>query len=392
MVRLHARTILLGLVLLGAGPLAARPAAATPPAILAGAPAGSLAAMARLLPERPLGGEAGATVTYVDVATQLATIGVAPLRSGDEVSSAHIQATGWMKQLRWMGYSYEPAWREMFGFGLYDIDQAIEYEAGAFFLTIYRGRFSVSAVLRAWEQEGYRPIEESGRAVYYDLDVRLDPPGLDLELGNMSYAAILDDVTVAFASEGDVLAAALAASAGEAPSFADGANMAPLLAKLPANLVSAMIAAGDVLSDPAALAALDGAEVGRMPPVETALLGITAGAPLAESSSPPIALPPGVPAARPILALSFASQEEAERAAAVIAERLATERMPEPDDSPLGGHAGRPFAEMFPHVLVRPDADAPVVLVALGLADDVRPDILYRMQGWGALTIVAWSP
>ena len=87
--------------------------------------------------------------------------------------------------------------------------------------------------------------------------------------------------------------------------------------------------------------------------------------------------------------MSFANQEETGQAAAVIAERLATNRMP--DDSPAGGLEGRPFAELFPHVLVRPDADEPAVLIALGLADDVQPDILYQMLDWGALTFVAWS-
>ena len=234
MIRRLAGSALVALMLLGGLPAAGDPTTRIEATTAAEeATAGSLAAMLRLMPALPLGGEAGATVTYVDVATQLAAVGVAPPQSGDEASSAHIQATGWLKRLRWMGYSFEPEWRQMFGFGLYGIDQAIEYEARPFYMTIYRGRFSVSAVLRAWEEEGYRPIEGREGMVYEDLDIRLNPPGLDLALSNMNYAAIFGEGTVAFASEGDVLRSALAAIVGDAPSFADGASVAPLLAKLP---------------------------------------------------------------------------------------------------------------------------------------------------------------
>src|SRR5919112_4975280 len=78
------------LLLLGAGlcgelaPLVARAEATTSP-IPAESEEGSLAAMLGRLPDRPLGLD-GAMVTYADVASQTAALGIdAPRRAGDEV-------------------------------------------------------------------------------------------------------------------------------------------------------------------------------------------------------------------------------------------------------------------------------------------------------------------
>lgn len=143
--------IVLMLVLLTSalGPLVARAGAVASPVPTETA-AGSLAAMLGRLPDRPLGLD-GAMVTYADLAQQTAALGVdAPRGAGDEegvqrwiaavLPLSLPQATG--------QYWALPEWRAAFGFDLYQIEQAVEYGAPPFGLTVLRGALGARRIRR----------------------------------------------------------------------------------------------------------------------------------------------------------------------------------------------------------------------------------------------------
>ena len=126
----------------GLAPLGAR-AEATASPVPAGTEAGSLAAMLGRLPDRPLGLD-GAMVTYADVARQTAALGVdAPGAAGDEEGGQRwIAAVMPLSLPQATGQHWaRPEWREAFGFDLFQIEQAVEYGAPPFGLTVLRGTF-----------------------------------------------------------------------------------------------------------------------------------------------------------------------------------------------------------------------------------------------------------
>lgn len=113
-----------------------------------------------------------------------------------------------------------------------------------------------------------------------------------MALGYLNVVAIADDGTLILGSTRDGVREALAATAGTEPSFADRADMVPLLRTAPPDLVSALLVDGELLravADPAAAllgdespevfatrVAAEQAEARRLPPVAAALLGRTA--------------------------------------------------------------------------------------------------------------------
>src|SRR5215213_10318641 len=132
----QASGILLALVLLtGAGlcgglaPLSARAEATASP--VSEIETSSLAAMLGRLPDRPLGLD-GAMVTYAGVARQTAALGVTPPRdSGDEEGLRRWNAAVMpltLSQATGQHWTM-PEWRAALGFGLYQVEQVVEYDA-----------------------------------------------------------------------------------------------------------------------------------------------------------------------------------------------------------------------------------------------------------------------
>lgn len=110
----------------------------------------SFAAMLGRLPDRPLGLD-GAMVTYADVAGQTAALGVdAPGAAGDETGGERWLAAVLPLTLPQATSQHwaRPEWREEFRFDLYQVEQAVEYGAPPFGLTVLRGTFD-PAELRA---------------------------------------------------------------------------------------------------------------------------------------------------------------------------------------------------------------------------------------------------
>lgn len=224
-----------------------------------------------------------------------------------------------------------------------------------------------------------------------------------MALGYLNVVAIADDGTLILGSTRDGVREALAATAGTEPSFADRADIVPLLRTAPPDLVSALLVDGELLravADPAAAllgdespevfatrVAAEQAEARRLPPVAAALLGRTAGLlPADPGMATPEAIP--TPSTRLVVALSTINADAAKTAVSVIAERLATGRT-----SPLksGEMAGRSWAEIFPERVVRAVPEEPVVLIELMPAPRVRSFLLQEMLFQRMPGFLAWE-
>ena len=411
--RQAARILFALLLLTGAGltggltPLGAR-AVAVPSPVPAETETGSLAAMLDRLPDRPLGLD-GAMVTYADVARQTAALGVdAPGAAGDvqgvqrwiaAVTPLSLpQATG--------QYWTLPEWRAAFGFDLFQVEQAVEYGAPPFGLTVLRGTFDPGELRTAWARGGYQPIDlgaGEAYAVREDFEIDFSDLGSRMALGYLNVVALADDGTLIFGSTRDGVRGALAAVAGTEPSFSGRADVAPLLGAAPPDLVSALLVDGELLravADPAGAflgdespqdfatrVAEEQVEARRLPPVAAALLGQTAGL-IADGNqmATPEAIP--TPPARLVVVLSTINPDAAETAATVIAERLATGKT-----SPLmsGEMADRSWAELFPERTVRAISGEPAVLIELVSALGVRPFILQEMLFQRMPGFLAWE-
>jgi hypothetical protein len=405
------------LTLLG-GPLL--PAAAAPMAgqgeatpVSARGDAGSLAAMLGHLPDRPLGLE-GAMVVYVDVAAQAAALGV-DLPPGDDEASLG----GWIAAAsslmfpqatgdRW----HLPEWRETFGFDVFQVEQAAEYAAPPFAVTVVRGSFDPAELRAAWTRGGYQPIDLGAGEAYAvrdDYEIAMSDPGSRMALAYFNVVALADDGTLIFGSERGGVGQALAAAAGEGPSFAQRPDVAPVVRAAPADLVSALLVDGASLQaipdpaeamlgaeSPAAFAtrvAAEQIEARRLPPVGTALLGQTAGAfpdapEGASATEMPTMLASQAAEAQLVVALTTLTPALAGEAAAVLALRLETQRPPASMRESL---AGRDWIELFPERTVQAVPGEAAVLIELTPAPGVSPRILVEMLFRRDLGFLAWS-
>jgi hypothetical protein len=256
---LFAVILLTGAVLTGGlTPLGARAGALASP-VPTETETGSLVAMLGRLPDRPLGLD-GAMVTYADVARQTAALGVdAPGAAGDvEGGQRWIAAVMPLRLPQATGqYWTLPEWRAAFGFDLFQVEQAVEYGAPPFGLTVLRGTFDPGELRTAWARGGYQSIDlgaGEAYAVREDFEIDFSDPGSRMALGYFNVVALADDGTLIFGSTRDGVRGALAAAAGTEPSFAERADVAPLLDAAPPDLVSALLLDGELLravADPA---------------------------------------------------------------------------------------------------------------------------------------------
>ena len=405
---LFALLLLTGAVLAGGlAPLGARARAVGSP-VPTKTETGSLAAMLGRLPDRPLGLD-GAMVTYADVARQTAVLGVDAAGAAGDVEGGQrwIAAVTPLSLPQATGQHWTlPEWRAAFGFDLFQVEQAVEYGAPPFGLTVLRGTFDPGELRTAWARGGYQSIDlgaGEAYAVREDFEIDFSDPGSRMALGYLNVVALADDGTLIFGSTRDGVRGALAAVAGTEPSFAGRADVAPLLGAAPPDLVSALLLDGELMravADPAGAflgnespqdfatrVAEEQVEARRLPPVAAALLGQTAGL-IADANQ--MATPEAIPAppARLIVVLRTIIPDAAETAATVIAERLATGKT-----SPMmsGEMADRSWAELFPERTVRAVSGEPALLIELVPAPGVRPFILQEMLFQRMPGFLAWE-
>ena len=367
----------------------------------------NLAEMLGRLPDRPLGLD-GVMVTYADIALQTASLRVPPPRdAGDQegrqrwmaaVTSLNLpQSTGRHWSL--------PEWREAFGFDLFQVEQAAEYAAPPFSLTVLRGSFDSTELRAAWARGGYQPIDlgaGEAYAVREDYEIAFSDPGSRLALSYLNVVALADDGTLILGSTREGVREALAA-AESALAFAGRADVAALVGAAPPDLVSALLVDGELLHaqlDPAAAvlgdesladfatrAAAEQTEARRLSPVAAALLGQSAGAISTGNGMATPSSPASLPA-RLVVVLATTEPEAAQTAATVIAERLERQRTPLMMTREM---SDRPWAELFPEREVRAAPGEPAVLIELVPAVGVSPFILQDMLFQRLPGFLAWG-
>ncbi len=326
-----------------------------------------------------------AMIGFADYAAQIETAGLPPASSIDAP-----EFEGWRAATRDMPpapSALAPALDD-YGFNILHVDQSLTITLSPFSLSLYRGRIDPDAVGSALDALGYQPVEIDGHAL---LTIRDGDPRVTPE--EMAFAAILDDSTVAFASDGPQLAAVLDVAAGAAPSMLENAGVRPLLDHAPPDLAAAEIANGFVLAgghlpalvdippggtpDIAAIATaiIDTVE---LPPVTMVLVATTTGGPLAD---PDIVPPPDMPDARNIVVALMLTPEAAQAAVPIVEERLATG---------MWERGGEPYAEMFPEPTVIAVPGASVLILDLNVGPDASASTLPSLLRNGELEFLAW--
>jgi hypothetical protein len=123
------------------------------------------------------------------------------------------------------------------------------------------------------------------------------------------------------------------------------------------------------------------AEFAEMPPIVTALFGITPGGPLSGSVNETPTPRPDLPAAQYEIALLLPNADAAETAARVATERLATM---------VSNRTLRPLTEYFSDWEARVLADVPVVVLELTFAPETFPNLWVQMIASRDLPFLAW--
>lgn len=365
---------------------------------------GSLRALLELLPLIPLGGEAGALVTYADLARQAEAVGIAPPASAQDQPAADdwVHAVGMRTGHSRAGSMSSPDWYDVFGFDLFSIDQVIELSTPPTSISVLRGRLDPDDLIDHWEAAGY-VARESAAGTYYsvagDYEIVFDSVGGRMALASANYLTILDSETIAFASAEDLIIATMNLAAGNGgTSLADEINLASLLEGVPDGLVSGSIISGTALiavPDPAVFLTgtpdpsdLDGlatriaepvTAAQGMPPMTAVLLGATAGGPVGTLATSSLA-PADIPAAKAIAVVVTVNDGAARTVAQVIDSRLRDAR------GPIA------WSELFSAWSVHVVENEPVTRVELELAPERSPNILLQMVFNREPGFLSWSP
>jgi len=344
---------------------------------------------------------AQATIGYADIAAQLEAFDVPPpISIEDEGYSL------WLSAVSALALPSDVQWledqRNHYGFDLFQVDQTLSISQLPFTLTLYRGQIDQDGVESALKDLGYAERELLGKTVFgirgdYEFG-DLDAPTIYTS-ATMNYAAFLDDGTLAVAPAQTIIEAVLEVQAGERDSMAEQSDIAAILPHVPQDLATALFIDGSMLTgglpggfpefdpnlDGLATPDLDAlateqAEQREMPPVTMALLGTTVGGPL-QLRGETVKMAPDTPDAREVALVHVGSADEAESAATIIGERLATGS---------SARTGEPFATSFPERTVEAVPETPVVLIELTLGEDVPRGILMWMFHGQDLGFLAW--
>lgn len=373
-------------------------AAQTPAAVAGDA---GLLPLLRLLPDGPLG-ETG--LKYADYAAQRAALGIAD--TGEDIDpDAWTAAMGSSVMIpNAMAVPVDPMWREGLGFDLRDVDRMVDRGPSDASILLLAGRFDAATLTAAWEAGGYTPVDTGG-VRWHTLgadNVLFDPevPLSDWHLGALSHLALLDGETVVGTATRADMERVLALHAGEGTSAAAG--QAAAMAAAPADLAvgwmvdgTALLAIGDPLAtlpnNPnvpadvqeriATQAAELAEEAPRMPPIALALAGATAGAATALTAE----AFPEAPAGRAVAVLVPERAGDAAMVAETVTRRLTTMTISGPEN-----YGGRPYAEVFPGMVVETTPDGAVVIdlePAAGVPAALLMDLMARRQ----LAIVVWG-
>jgi hypothetical protein len=364
------------------------------------APSGALANLLHLAPD-PATSENGDLIqlaSYADVAAQTAVVGEPLPTSVDDPNFMPWADANRALLLpsNLLQYALRADWRSLLGFDLWDIDQSLEVGAPPIVYTLLRGRFNAVDIRAAWSAQGYKMLDVDG----IDVASLHEGPEFDIstELGRYTFArynnaAILPDGTLVYSPTLDGMRTLIAIAQGKAPSLGDRVDVAALVGAIEKPLASALLMTGaalqwapmlglDVIGTPEADALrTQVAEVAKMPPIATALLGITPGGPIQHPLDETPTPRPDLPAAQFEIAILLPNAAAAQTAAQVIEERLQTM---------VSLYSLRPLTDYFASWDSRVLSDAPVVVLELTFAPETSPNLWVQMIARRDLPFLAW--
>lgn len=354
-------------------------------------PPGTLPAMLALAPNRldddlPLADVA----TYADIAAATRAHGLAwPVDRTDPSLAAwesSLDALALPPALAARGL--DPAWEATYGFSLLQSHQVLTVGQAPDTATIIHGDFDVAALNAAWVRSGYQAVEAEGATVWslFPGDtIDLSAPASRPALGSFNNVYLLDERTLVAAPKLSLMREVLRVAQGTAPSLAEQPEVAALLAPvvLVESLVTAMLVEGqlfqaaqrDEATPTSPVPRVELALVGLLPPglatvdLEEGTLGGQGGQGGGrQGGTPQGGTPPSSPPAaataeagsgpRMVALLAFDDREAAETAVSSIQRRLT---------AGVSSVTGEAYTARVQPVRVRVIADAPTVLVELGL-------------------------
>lgn len=359
---------------LGVAAQNATPAGATPAAQPA---SGGLASMLAKAPASfPwVDDPAEVTISYADIATQLAVTQPPPVDSADDpnvrlwVLATHMQA------VPRPAAQYLKTWREDFGFDLLQADETLAVSQPPFDLSLFRGRFDHDAIRAALANSGYREVDVDGATLY---SLRDDTSPVADEMAAMNHGVIMDDGTLVFSSARAAVEDVLDVAAGAASALNEQPGLALLAEHAPADLVTVTIADGAMLTGYTPIPGVTEMPVGELPPVTTVLAGVTAGGVIPGANG---GLSPDTPGARAVAMAVLETSEAAEAAVPVVEERLET------GTSALDGS---PLSRYVAASTVAAVEGAPVLVIDITVSENATPMILVQMLNNHDLSILAW--
>jgi hypothetical protein len=361
-------------------------------------------------------------VSWSDYATQLAAVGVsAP--SADETREIEafwefpISAERWLNAVKRLdspsslssSVSYPRVFYRHFGFGLFQIDQAVEL-GGGFAPVAVRGSFDLTELRATWQATGYEPFDLSGlEAFRLGESQRSSMIASDQFLAAISYATNLDEATLIFAESAAQMDAIVATVRGNTRSILEKPEMAELLDALDHSFVGGELVPGQRLKRPtpasvdeivangydrasaeaiATAVAEERASMASMPPVRQAWIGITAGGPLEalpggmyDLPATPEPLPANAPTAQLEACLLFSSFGDADLGKEALMRRLEQGQilaLPIPSE------------EIFGDWSVEQVGTSSVVRIRLGFADGVPADHWGTLHRNNLLSLFRW--
>lgn len=344
-------------------------------------PPGTLPAMLALAPNRldddlPLADVA----TYADIAAATRAHGLAwPVDRTDPSLAAwesSLDALALPPALAARGL--DPAWEATYGFSLLQSHQVLTVGQAPDTATIIHGDFDVAALNAAWVRSGYQAVEAEGATVWslFPGDtIDLSAPASRPALGSFNNVYLLDERTLVAAPKLSLMREVLRVAQGTAPSLAEQPEVAALLAPvvLVESLVTAMLVEGQLFQ---AAQRDEATPTWLVPRVELALVGLlppglatvdleegTLGGQGGQGGTPPSSPPAAATAEagsgpRMVALLAFDDREAAETAVSSIQRRLT---------AGVSSVTGEAYTARVQPVRVRVIADAPTVLVELGL-------------------------
>jgi hypothetical protein len=267
-----------------------------------------------------------------------------------------------------------PEFRELLGWDITELDQALEVGEPPSIVIMLRGRFDQGALEATWASQGYELVDVEGQQVgsrSAEADIDFNDELNWRFLARANNVALLPDGTLVYAPTLELMRSVVLTAQGRRPSLADRVEVNAVVEAVDQPLSSALLLAGsslagsliDILEDPdgldelatAAAETLD--EVSRMPPILLALAGFVSGPTMIEGD--PVADgEPGSPGGQFVISALLPTQNLVEQAAVTALSRLQTGSAPS---------TGQSFSSIFASWTVRTDVDGPIMVLELDL-------------------------